>query len=320
MRTAILGCGRWGAFLAWYAAGLGHETTLWGRPGSSNLEELRHSRKNGYLELPAQVTLTDSLADALAAAELIVVAIRAQQLRSLCARIAGQGPVSGKTFVLCMKGLEAETGKRLSEVVDEELSDRAGTAVWVGPGHVQEFVRGVPNCMLMDSRDHGITDSAIRHFHGELIRFYYGQDLIGNEIGAAAKNVIGIAAGMLDGFGLGTLKGALMARGAREVGRLIEAMGGDALTAYGLSHLGDYEATLFSPHSHNRRFGELFARGEPFEKLAEGVATAKALQVLAHRCDVDLPICCAVCSILFEKRSPQDALRELFLRPIKPQF
>ena len=93
-------------------------------------------------------------------------------------------------------------------------------------------------------------------FSSSLIRFYYGEDLLGTEIGAAAKNVVGLAAGMLDGFGYGSLKGALMARGTRELSRLIEKMGGDKMTIYGLSHLGDYEATLFSPHSNNRRFGE----------------------------------------------------------------
>ena len=101
-------------------------------------------------------------------------------------------------------------------------------------------------------------------FGSDLIRFYYGQDLIGNEIGAAAKNVVGIAAGMLDGLGLSTLKGALMARGTREIARLIDALGGNELSAYGLCHLGDYEATLFSPYSHNRMFGEQYVKNAPY--------------------------------------------------------
>ena len=112
-------------------------------------------------------------------------------------------------------------------------------------------------------------------FSSDLIRLYKGHDLVGTELGAAAKNVIGIAAGMLDGRGLSSMKGALMARGAREVARLIHAMGGSELSAYGLCHLGDYEATLFSVHSHNRRFGESFIRGQAFHELAEGVPTAK---------------------------------------------
>lgn len=121
------------------------------------------------------------------------------------------------------------------------------------------------------------------HSAATSFRFYYGQDLIGNEIGAAAKNVVGIAAGMLDGLGLSTLKGALMARGTREIARLIDALGGNELSAYGLCHLGDYEATLFSPYSHNRMFGEKFVKNEPYTDLAEGYYAVDALLRLARR-------------------------------------
>ena len=118
-------------------------------------------------------------------------------------------------------------------------------AVWVGPGHIQAFLKGLPNCMVIDSENKELVRSLCDGFRSKLIRFYYGDDLIGNEIGAAAKNVMGIAAGMLDGGGYSTLKGPLMSRGAREVSRLIKAMGGNELSAYGLCHLGDYETTLF---------------------------------------------------------------------------
>ncbi|WP_289137209.1 NAD(P)H-dependent glycerol-3-phosphate dehydrogenase [uncultured Brevibacillus sp.] len=140
---------------------------------------------------------------------------------------------------------------------------------------------------------------------------------MGNEIGAAAKNVIGIAAGMLDGLGYASLKGALMARGTKEIARLVKAMGGNELTIYGLGHLGDYEATVFSKHSHNRRFGEAFVRKEPFEKLAEGAATVKALLRLSTRYDVDLPICEAVDSVISEGNDPKEQLIKLFMRPMK---
>ena len=153
-----------------------------------------------------------------------------------------------------MKGLEAETGLRITEIVAQELGP-IPCAIWVGPGHVQDFLRGVPNCMVIDSADAALREALVRAFSSDLIRFYYGDDLIGNEIGAAAKNVVGIAAGMLDGYGLTSLKGALMARGTREVGRLIGALGGSERSAYGLAHLGDYAATVFSPYSHNRPLG-----------------------------------------------------------------
>lgn len=121
----------------------------------------------------------------------------------------------------------------MSEVVNEEIKQNIKLAVWVGPGHVQPFVKGIPNCMLISSSKIDITKNIIEWFSSELIRLYIGQDLIGNEIGAGAKNVIGIAAGMLDGLNYSSLKGALMARGSREISRLIRAMGGNELTIYG---------------------------------------------------------------------------------------
>ncbi len=108
--------------------------------------------------------------------------------------------LQSKIFVLCMKGIEIETGRKLSQIASDTLADNNKVAVWLGPGHVQEFYRGVPNCMVIDSTDELVKDELIRNFSSELIRFYYGTDLIGNEIGAAAKNVIGIAAGMLEGW------------------------------------------------------------------------------------------------------------------------
>ena len=129
--------------------------------------------------------------------------------------------------------------------------------------------------MIVDAYDEALKIKIANSFKSNLIRFYYGNDVIGSEIGAAAKNVLGIAAGVLDGSGYVSLKGPLMARGAYEVGKLIQAMGGKFSSAYGLAHLGDYETTLFSEYSHNRRYGEMMAHGAKFEKLAEGVMTAK---------------------------------------------
>jgi glycerol-3-phosphate dehydrogenase (NAD(P)+) len=174
--------------------------------------------------------------------------------------------------------------------------------------------------MVISSENIEVTKKIVNTFNSDLIRFYYGQDIIGNEIGAASKNVMGIAAGMLDGLGYTSLKGALMARGTREMSRLVRAMGGNDITIYGLSHLGDYEATLFSTHSHNRRFGEAYVKGEKFGKLAEGVSTTQALMYLSKQYDVELPICNAVYDIIFNEKDPKETLLNLFLRPIKFEF
>ena len=178
----------------------------------------------------------------------------------------------------------------------------------------------IPNCMVIGSENFDITKKIVQELNSDLIRFYYGQDLIGNEIGAATKNVIGIAAGMLDGLNYSSLKGSLMARGTREISRLVSIMGGNDLTIYGLSHLGDYEATLFSIHSNNRKFGQSYVEGERFGKLAEGVSTIKAIKEISRQYEVELPICNALYEILFENKDAKEILENLLLRPVKFEF
>ncbi|MBR6052505.1 MAG: NAD(P)H-dependent glycerol-3-phosphate dehydrogenase [Clostridia bacterium] len=316
---SVIGCGRWGAFIAKYLSDLGHAVTLYGRPGSRRMEELIETHRNALMELPAAVKLETSLPAALEGAKILVVSIPSQQLRSLLREVAAHSSLP-ETLVLCMKGLEIGSGKRLSTVAEEELGGRMKTAVWIGPGHVQAFCAGIPNCMVIDSADEGTKKTLVDAFSGDLIRFYYGRDLIGNEIGAAAKNVVGIAAGFLDGLGTPSLKGALMSRGTREIARLIGSVGGNPNSAYGLCHLGDYEATLFSPYSHNRRFGEAFARGEEFGELAEGYYTVRALTALADANGVDLPISRGVEDVLYHGLPLADCIKRLFARSLKNEF
>ncbi|HHT7112574.1 TPA: NAD(P)H-dependent glycerol-3-phosphate dehydrogenase [Bacillus cereus] len=320
LNISVLGCGRWGTFIAWYANKVGHNVMLWGRENSRNYIELNKTRKNDYLELSKDIELSNSLHKTIVFAEIVIISISAQELRSFANRLNLIDEIQGKTFILCMKGLEATSGKRLSQVFSEIVGKNTNMAVWIGPGHAQDFVNDIPNCMVIGSENISITKKIVQEFNSDLIRFYYGQDLIGNEIGAATKNVMGIAAGMLDGLNYSSLKGSLMARGTRELSRLVTAMGGNDLTIYGLSHLGDYEATLFSLHSHNRKFGEAFVLGQKFDKLAEGVSTVKALKELSKQYDVELPISNALYEILFESKDAKDTLEELFLRPVKFEF
>lgn len=318
LKISVIGCGRWGTFLAWYLDRMGHSVTLFGRAGSDRFETLLATHRNGLLELPASIELKQMSRD-IADADIIVISVNSQGLRPLMEEISAYG-ISNTPVVLCMKGIEISTGMRLTEIAELYTGGQNPVAVWLGPGHVQEFCRGVPNCMVIDSRDEETKDRLISAFSSDLIRFYRGTDLLGNEIGAAAKNVIGIAAGMLDGLNLTSLKGALMSRGTREVARLILAMGGNELSAYGLCHLGDYEATVFSQFSHNRKYGEAFVRGESFSELAEGHYTAAAICKLSEKYNVELPICRAVYDILYNGESPKIALDKLFMRSIKKEF
>lgn len=318
MHITVIGCGRWGSLIAWYLDRTGHRVTLYGRPGSRHMQRFLATRQNDLLTLPESIALSTDLA-CVRQAETVVISIGSQGLQGLMDQLK---PLSlrDRIFVLCMKGLEQGTGRRLSQIAQENLDPSNAVAVWLGPGHVQEFYRGIPNCMVIDSRREDVKRRLVQSFSSDLIRFYYGDDLIGNEVGAAAKNVVGIAAGFLDGFEMSSLKGALMSRGTREVARLIKAMGGSELSAYGLCHLGDYEATVFSPYSHNRQFGEAFVRGHDYHQLAEGYYTVKALMLLGRRYGVELPICKAVHDILYEQAVPRDVLAGLLRRGLTEEF
>ena len=322
MKISVLGCGRWGSFIAWYLTQRGNEVTSWGPEGDPSYEVLKQTGRNEYVQLDERIRLTCDLERAVSDAQIIVISISSQGLRGFMRRIM-RCDVSDKIFVLCMKGIENGTGRRLSEILVESGVSSDRIAVWVGPGHIQSFVQGVPNCMVIDSENESLKRELVDRFKSDLIRFYYGNDLLGTEVGAAAKNVMGIAAGILDVLCV-PLKGPLMSRGAREVARLIKAMGGNELSAYGLAHLGDYETTLFSPYSHNRMYGEMLAKGQRFEKLAEGVATSGAMKLLGEKYGVDLPITKAVYAVCYG--SGDDAARckeeigKLFRRSTKAEM
>ncbi len=319
MKISVLGCGRWGSFIGWYLANTNHEVYQWGIEGDYSFEVLKNQGKNEYVALDNRIKLTSDLSEAISHAELIIISISSQALRSFIQRVI-EFDVKDKNFCLCMKGIECDTGKRLSEILIESGIEKDKIAVWVGPGHIQAFVKGYPNCMVIDGYNENLVRYLADNLRSDLIRFYYGEDVIGSELGAAAKNVMGIAAGLLDGGNYTTLKGPLMTRGAIEVSRLIVAMGGSEMSAYGLCHLGDYETTLFSEFSHNRKFGEDFIKGVKFDKLAEGVATAKAMKMLGEKYNVDLPITNAVYSIVYENKDPKSTFDELFSRSTRKEF
>lgn len=319
MKIAVIGCGRWGGFIAWYLDKIGNEVSLYGRESSEKMQSFLENRKNTFLELPESITLTTDINDVFNK-DLIIISVGTQSLRELLNENKENFKEKNIPIILCMKGIEIKTGFTPTKIVKDILGESYSCGAWIGPGHVQDFTNGIPNCMVIDSDDRELVKRLVDAFSSNLIRFYYGTDLLGNEIGAASKNVIGIAAGMLDGFNLSSLKGALMSRGTREIARLIEKMGGDKSCAYGLCHLGDYEATVFSEFSNNRKFGEKFVKGEKFEKLAEGYYTTKALMDLSEKYDVELPITNAVYEITYNKKDPKEILDNLFKRSIKMEF
>lgn len=318
MKITVIGPGRWGSCITWYLDKIGNDVTLYGMKDDPGMQAFIATRKNSYLELPLSVKLSTDI-NVVKDAEIIVTSIPTQALQGLMDELKPLN-LTNKIFIYCMKGIEMSTGRRISEIAKANLDESNKVCVWVGPGHVQEFYRGVPNCMVIDSEDEKTKKYLVDHLSSNLIRFYYGEDIIGTEVGAASKNVIGIAAGMLDGLGVSSLKGALMSRGTMEISRLIDAMGGNKMSAFGLCHLGDYEATVFSEFSHNRRFGELFVKGEKFDKLAEGCYTVKAMLVLGKKYNVELPICEAVNDVVYNKKDAKTVLDGLFKRTLTREF
>ena len=318
--SSLIGCGRWGTFLGWYSVNYAkfNQVDMYDIPTSPNFIELKENIKNPYLSLTDNLILLYDIADVLKN-DFIIISIGCQHFRSLCKQLNGYD-LSGKTFLLAMKGLEENTAKTMYQIMREEVKQPIHIAVLAGPGHVQDYMKKVPSCAVIDSDEPETTKRVISLMQSELIRFYFGSDLIGNQIGAALKNVIGLAAGILDGLEWYGLKGALMARAPVEVGRFIGHFGGNPKTAYGLSHLGDYEATLFSKHSHNRMFGEKFARGEDFGKLAEGVPTLQAVKTIADKENIDMPICQALYKVIYEKADIKSTIRSMFDRDLKQEF
>lgn len=318
-KIGVIGCGRWGGFLAWYSAKYCVDAVdMYDIPTSPAFIELSANRRNSYLELLDNMQLYPNLSKVLEN-DMIIISIGCQHFRSLAKELNTYN-LDGKNFLLAMKGLEEPSAKIMAAVMREEISQNITISALSGPGHVQDYMKGVPSCAVIDSNDAQAQNSWISLLSSDLIRFYYGTDLIGNQIGAALKNVIGLAAGILDGLEWYGLKGALMARAPVEVGRLIANMGGNPKSAYGLAHLGDYEATLFSKHSHNRCYGEAFARGEDFGKLAEGVATLKAVKAIADKNHIDMPISQALYQVIYEKADIKKTLKLMFERDLKKEF
>ena len=347
-QITVLGCGRWASFHAWYqAVPLKHDVLMWGRRGDAMFDDLAKTRRNDFLELPGNISLGSDLEEDIAFSNYILIVISAQGMRDLSPKIAKimAGQDEHRTFILCMKGIDEESYQTLAQLLraefDKENVQNASICVWLGPGHIQEFLDGQPGVMLIDGEDEDSVRRVVEKFRSSIMRLYMGEDLVGAEVGAAAKNVLGIAAGILDGVEMPSLKGALMARGVHEVAKLIVAMGGKRQTAYGLSHLGDFEATLFSRNSNNRKFGESIIKylkesdkkgssvvdengtlkeGLEHLRLAEGVATSKAMYELAKKHGVEMPITNLIYEVLHQGKDPFDGFKELFFRGNNKEF
>jgi glycerol-3-phosphate dehydrogenase (NAD(P)+) len=325
MRTiAVLGAGSWGTALSVHLAKQGHQVRLWGRD-QRLVDEMRARRANAvYLAdvtLPKGVSVTYDVDEALNHADLVVSAVPSHGCRAVL-RAAAPYIKPGATMVSATKGLEADTLLRLSEVILEEVGPAHPVVALSGPSFALEVAQELPTAVVVASSDPDAIELVQAEFRGPYFRLYGSDDVIGVEIGGALKNVIAIAAGVVEGLGLGhNALAGLITRGLAELTRLACAAGGRRETLAGLSGLGDLVLTCTGDLSRNRHVGIELARGRQLDEIlagmkmiAEGVRTTGAALTLGARHGVELPIATQMAEVLAGRADVRSALDALMLR------
>ncbi len=325
--VAVLGAGSWGTTLAIHLCQAGAEVRLWGNV-LEDLEQMLAIRENRKflpgIRLPDGVKVLPELEGALESADFTFYVVPSQAVREVARKVAATG--LGSQAVCAAKGLELGSLARMSRVLEECLGE-AHAVILTGPSHAEEVSRGIPTSVVAAADDEERARAVQVLCSTRAFRVYTNDDVAGCEYGAALKNIIAIAAGVCDGIGWGdNTKGALLTRGLAEISRLGIALGGRRETFFGLTGMGDLIATAMSRHSRNRYLGEGIGRGQTLAQtlesmvmVAEGVATAQAARELGRAHGVELPITEQVCAMLFENRSPREALQALMSRDLRSE-
>jgi glycerol-3-phosphate dehydrogenase (NAD(P)+) len=323
-RLAILGAGSWGTALAVHCARIGHGVRLWGRDAAL-IDDLSRTRCNDrYLtgiEIDRRVEVTASLEAALADAEVTVAAVPSHGMR-LVIRDAAPFVPAGTVIVSATKGLETDSLERMSQVIAGEARGHPIAAL-SGPSFAVEVARGLPTAVVVASRDHAAAAQVQELLRGPFFRLYASDDVAGVEFGGALKNVIAIAAGVVEGLGIGhNAMAALITRGLVEMSRLACAEGSRQDTLAGLSGLGDLVLTCTGDLSRNRHVGIELGRGRTLADIlgnmrmvAEGVRTTGAALALGARHGVELPLAAQMAAVLDGRTSAREAVEVLMLRP-----
>jgi glycerol-3-phosphate dehydrogenase (NAD(P)+) len=327
--VAVMGAGSFGTALAIQLARRGSRTRLWGRNASEMAEADRARHNPRYLvdcEFPMTLIATADLDAALYEAEDIVIATPSHALRATVSMLkpklqAGQG------LVIACKGFEPGSGKLSHEVVAEVLDAAHPYAVLSGPTFANELGRGLPTAVIIASKDDAFAKRVAHRLNGGGFRAYTGRDVIGVELGGAAKNVIAIAAGTSDGLGFGAnARSLLITRGLAEIRRLGEKMGAESETLMGLSGLGDLVLTCTDNQSRNRRMGLLLASGKTvteataeIAQVVEGIKAAPEVHRLALRFDVSMPITAVACAVIDGRMTPREAFATLASRSVRAE-
>jgi glycerol-3-phosphate dehydrogenase (NAD(P)+) len=328
---AIIGSGGWGTALAITMARNGRETRLWAYEPYL-VETMIATRENPlYLasaRIPEQVRISNSMHDVVAGANIVILAVPSHVYRHVFTQLL---PLLNPEmlFVSAAKGIENETLMRMSEVVLDVGRQRfhPQIAAISGPTFASEVAAGEPTALVVASPDENLRVFLQKELSGSRFRLYTNPDLIGVEIAAAVKNIIAIAAGVVDGLGSGSnATAALITRGLAEITRLVVACGGKRETMSGLAGLGDLVLTSYGHLSRNRRVGVALGQGKSIQEItsnmrmvAEGIRTTKSVVALARKLDVEMPIAEKMYSVLYEDQKPQDAITDLMERKLKEE-
>ena len=326
-KVGIIGAGSWGIALAMLLHKNGNQVFVWSAL-TNEIDNLLKNREHPALagvKIPEEMLLTTSLTEVVNEMDFLVLAVASPYVRETAKKLKAVCP-DGQIIVNVAKGIEEQTLKTMSEVIEDEIPE-AKVAVLSGPSHAEEVGRGIPTTIVIGSRENETTEYLQSIFMCEVFRVYSNNDVLGIELGAALKNVVALAAGIADGLGYGdNSKAALITRGIAEIARLGVAMGSKTETFYGLSGIGDLIVTCASIHSRNRRAGILIGQGktmneamEEVKMVVEGVYSAKAGLKLAEKYGIVTPIIEQVNAVLFEGKEPALAVKELMLRDKKAE-
>ncbi len=329
--VTILGAGSWGTALGIVLADNGHSVKIWGHDVAHVNEINREQANIRYLpdvKLPTSMKAYHDLEEALSGSEVVVFAVPTKAIREVARKV--KDIVNEKvTIVHVSKGIEPDSLMRISEMLEEEISDiTKDIIVLSGPSHAEEVSRRIPTTVTVASKNMEAAERIQDLFMNQNFRVYTNQDLVGVEIGGALKNIIALAAGITDGLGYGdNAKAALMTRGLAEITRLGVKMGADPLTFLGLTGIGDLIVTCTSVHSRNWRAGHMLGKGKNLDEVlesmgmvVEGVRTTKAAHQLSERYQVKMPIASALYDVLFNGKDIKTEVDDLMTRSKKHEM
>jgi len=328
-RIAIIGAGSWGTALAVVAARAGHTVSLWSRNAEviSSINERRvNSRYLVETSIPANVVATGDLGTALHETPMVLLAAPSHAAREL---LSAMSPLLDQQVIIVgvSKGIEIESGKRISEIAKEVLEGTHSYVCLSGPSFAKEVVERHPTAIVAASKDAGAARMVQNDLSFENLRIYTNTDVIGTELGGSVKNVMAIAAGMTAGLGFGANSvAALITRGLAEITRLARREGAQIETLMGLAGLGDLVLTCTGSLSRNRFVGEELGKGRTLDEIAaelnevaEGIFTSRAVKKVADRAGLEMPITNEVNAVLYDGKPARDAVAELMSRPLKEE-